>query len=227
MPEQPDDYGARLRELEQEILAVLDLVAIQLTRAVDAVTKQDLELATIVIEADQEVDRTYGVLHAAILELMAERGPRDSDLRMIASALQITRCIERIGDQCVNIAKLVPLAGTGALRDPVILATIGEMGTRAHAQIGQVKEALGARHASLAQAIAAADERLRQLDRRLFRRAVDIGDDTDVREWAMFMILAARALERIGGNTVEIGDHLAYIVTGRYKGDELHPASGR
>ena len=50
-----------------------------------------------------------------------------------------------------------------------------------------------------------------------FKRAVEIGDDLELREWGMFMILVARCLERVGDNTVEIAEQVVFVVTGLFR----------
>ena len=55
------------------------------------------------------------------------------------------------------------------------------------------------------------------MNRLIFRRAVEVGDDVDVREWAMFMVLVARCLERIGDNTVDIAEQVVFVVTGLFR----------
>jgi phosphate transport system protein len=47
-----------------------------------------------------------------------------------------------------------------------------------------------------------------------------------MREWAMFMILVARALERIGDNAVAIAEQTVFVVTGALGGfpDASRPA---
>jgi len=55
------------------------------------------------------------------------------------------------------------------------------------------------------------------LNRAIFNRAVDVGDDLEVREWAMFMILVARCIERIAGNTVDIAEQTVFVVTGLFR----------
>ena len=50
-----------------------------------------------------------------------------------------------------------------------------------------------------------------------FSRAVEIGTDADRREWAMSMMLVARAIERIGDNAVDIGEQVAFVVTGEFR----------
>jgi phosphate transport system protein len=38
-----------------------------------------------------------------------------------------------------------------------------------------------------------------------------------MREWAMFMILVARCLERVGDNTVDIAEQVVFVVTGLFR----------
>jgi phosphate transport system protein len=51
----------------------------------------------------------------------------------------------------------------------------------------------------------------------VFSRAVEVGTDSDRREWAMSMMLVARAIERIGDNAVDIGEQVAFVVTGQFR----------
>ena len=70
------------------------------------------------------------------------------------------------------------------------------------------------------------DDVVDNLNRECFRLALEIGDDADKREWAMTMLLAARAIERIGDNAVDIGEQVAFVVTGLFREfeDASHPA---
>ena len=61
------------------------------------------------------------------------------------------------------------------------------------------------------------DAEINRLNREIFRRAVEVGDDLEVREWAMFMILVARCLERVGDNTVDIAEQTVFVVTGLFR----------
>ncbi|MGP0034038.1 MAG: hypothetical protein ACLP4R_05605 [Solirubrobacteraceae bacterium] len=65
-----------------------------------------------------------------------------------------------------------------------------------------------------------------RLNREIFNRAVEVGDDLKVREWAMVMVLVARCLERIAGNTVDIAEQTVFVVTGLFRefAGELQPA---
>ena len=217
MQETRHQFREDLKTLEQQVLGGLDLVVSQLDRALEAVSYQDVELATIVIADDDRIDGRYLEVHQGILSLLARQAPVAGDLRIVAALLHVIRCIERMGDQCVNIAKLVPLSGYEAPKDKDILDAIERMGQLARSQVTQARDALGRRNVDLAQDLARQDEEINRLNRVIFRRAVEVGDELDMREWGMFMILVARCLERIGDNTVDIAEQVVFVVTGLFR----------
>jgi phosphate transport system protein len=122
-----------------------------------------------------------------------------------------------MGDQCVNIAKLVPLSGYESPKDKEILDSIERMGQLARSQVSQAKHAFATRNTALAQDLVRQDAEINRLNREIFKRAVEVGDDLDMREWAMFMILVARCLERVGDNTVDIAEQVVFVVTGLFR----------
>ena len=81
------------------------------------------------------------------------------------------------------------------------------------------------RDVGLAEDLARQDREINRLNREIFRTALEIGDDPDTREWAMHMILVARALERIGDNAVDVGEQVAFVVTGLFRefSDQSNP----
>src|SRR6201985_2071911 len=213
MQETRHAFREALKDLESQTLGGMDLVLQQLDRALEAVSYQDVELAGMVVADDDRIDGRYLEVHQGILSLLARQAPVAGDLRIVAALLHIIRCIERMGDQCVNIAKLVPLSGHEAPKDKDLLDAIERMGQLAHSQVSQAKDAFASRNVDLAQDLVRQDEGINRLHREIFRRAVEIGDDVELREWAMFMILVARCLERIGDNTVDIAEHTGFVVT--------------
>jgi phosphate transport system protein len=217
MQEVRHSYREALRDLENQALGGLDLVTQALDRALESVTYQDVELAGMVVADDDRIDGRYLEVHQGVLSLLARQAPVASDLRILAALLHIIRCVERMGDQCVNIAKLVPLSGYESPKDKDILDLIERMGRHARSQVSQAKEAFSSRNVELAQDLVRQDAEVNRLNRAIFRRAVEIGDDLDTREWAMFMILVARALERVGDNTVDVAEQVVFVVTGLFR----------
>ena len=217
MQETRHAFREALKDLERQTLGGMDLVLQQLDRALEALSYQDVELAGMVVADDDRIDGRYLEVHQGILSLLARQAPVAGDLRIVAALLHAIRCIERMGDQCVNIAKLVPLSGHEAPKDKDLLDAIERMGQLAHSQVSQAKDAFASRNVDLAQDLVRQDEEINRLNREIFRRAVEIGDDVELREWAMFMILVARCLERIGDNTVDIAEQTVFVVTGLFR----------
>ena len=122
-----------------------------------------------------------------------------------------------MGDQCVNIAKLVLLSGYEPPKDKHLLDTIERMGRVARSQVSEAKESFATRNVALAQDLVRLDGEIDRLNRETLNRAVEVGDDLEVREWAMFMVLVARCLERIAGNTVDIAEQTVFMVTGLFR----------
>jgi len=61
----------------------------------------------MVVADDDRIDGRYLEVHQGVLSLLARQAPVAGDLRIVAALLHIIRCVERMGDQCVNVAKLV------------------------------------------------------------------------------------------------------------------------
>jgi phosphate transport system protein len=218
-------FQDEMHKLEEQALSGLDLVAKALDRVREAVQQQDIELAEMVIADDDVIDGLYLQVHQGVLSLLALQAPVATDLRLVAAVLDVIKHIERMGDQCVNVAKMIPLAGHEPPRELDILKSIDRMAAQAKAQVLQAGQAFRLRDVKLAEDLVRQDDEIDRLNREIFRLALDAGDDADTREWAMTMMLMARALERVGDNAVDIGEQVAFVVTGLFREftDASHP----
>ncbi|MCW2970709.1 MAG: phoU [Solirubrobacterales bacterium] len=210
-------FQQQLRELEAHALGGLDLIVEQLDRVLEALDHQDVELAQMVIADDDRVDGRYLEVHQGILSLLALQAPVAGDLRLVAALLHTIKHIERMGDQCVNIAKMIPLSGHEPPVRQELLGALAKMGAFARSEVVQCNAAFAGRDVGLAEDLVRQDREINRLNREIFRLAIEIGDDADTREWAMHMTLVARALERIGDNAVDIGEQVAFVVTGLFR----------
>src|SRR5689334_25258457 len=121
-------FQEELRELELQALGGLDLVITTLDRTLEALEHQDIELASIVIHDDDRIDGRYLEVQQGILSLLALQAPVASDLRLVAALLHVIKHVERMGDQCVNIAKLIPIVGHEPPKDAAMMEQIATMG---------------------------------------------------------------------------------------------------
>lgn len=225
-PETRTQYQEDLDALEASALGGLDLVSTALGRTLEAVEHQDVELAQLVIADDDRIDGRYLEVHQALITLLATQSPVATDLRLISALLHVLKNVERMGDQCVNICKVIPLTGNEPPADEEMVRLILAMGKQTRTLISQSKRAFEDRNVEMARDLVRQDDVVDNLNRECFGLALEIGDDPDRREWAMTMLLAARAIERIGDNAVDIGEQVAFVVTGLFREfeDASHPS---
>src|SRR5215204_2400768 len=198
MPGVRTAYREELKALEDQTLEGIEMASSALDRTLEAVEHQDIELPALIVADDDRIDGRYLEVHQGILSLLARQAPVATDLRLVAALLHLIRHVERMGDQCVNICKLLPLEGNEPPRDDEMLAKILRMGRQVTAQIAQARLAFSHRDVGLAEDLVRQDDVVDKLNRQVFKDAIEVGTDHDTREWAMHMVLVARALERMG-----------------------------
>jgi phosphate transport system protein len=210
-------FQDELQRLEAAALGGLDMVVGQLDRVLESLEHRDIELAQFVIHDDDRLDGRYLEVHQGVLSLLALQAPVAGDLRLVAALLHIIKNMERMGDQCVNIAKLIPLAGYDPPVREEVLDRVLRMGRAARSETTQAKTCFANRDHQLAEDLVRQDREVNRLNREVFALAIEVGDDVDTREWAMHMVMIARALERVGDNAVDIGEQTAFVVTGLFR----------
>jgi phosphate transport system protein len=222
-------FKEELSSLEAHALSALDIVTVQIDRSLEALEHQDVELAEMIVADDDRIDGRFLEVHQGILSLLALQAPVAGDLRLVAALLHTIKHIERMGDQCVNVAKLIPITGWEPPVDDDLLSTILRMGRQARSEVVQCKRAFQERDVPLAEDLVRQDREINRANREVFRRAIDIGDDPDTREWAMTMVMVARAFERVGDNAVDIGEQVAFVVSGLFRefSDSSHLPGGK
>src|ERR1700739_843592 len=165
-------FQEQLRELEAHALGGLDLIIEQLDRVLEALRHQDVELAQMVIADDDRVDGRYLEVHQGILSLLALQAPVAGDLRLVAALLHTIKHIERMGDQCVNIAKLIPLSGYEPPVNEEVLEALAKMGALARSEVVQCRAAFATRDAELAADLVRQDREINRVNREIFRMAL-------------------------------------------------------
>ena len=216
-------------ELDQLVATVHEesaLVLRSLRGAVNALERGDVELADEVIGFDDEIDARYFSIERGIESLLARQTPVAGDLRLVLAMLHINLHLERMGDYCVTIAKLVKLA-EGLPGEPRMIEGLEGMGERCDEMIQVALTSFAERDVAGAESLVVLDELIDRTNRRIVERLLGHGDDPGRREWGLRMLLVSRCLERIGDHAVDIGEQTTYLVTGEFREftDASHPDS--
>jgi phosphate transport system protein len=211
-----ESFRQELKNLKMETLLVGRLIEMQTRDAVRALVTQDVDLATRVVDRDAEIDRRTRGVEEHSIEVIATQFPVARDLRLLYSLSYMTMHMERQGDLAVNIAKVA--RRTADYRGPQTLYDLFEaQGNLVYRVMESCLEALETSDVELAGKLSHLDEPIDSLYKQFLRELARLQDEETI-EWASQMVLAARHLERIADNAVDIGERVSYVVTGDWDG---------
>ncbi|MBP1901988.1 phosphate transport system protein [Halorubrum trapanicum] len=212
------EYRESLAALRSEVESMGTAVLDQLSRALDALERDDQKLAREVIDGDERINQRYLDLESDCIDLIALQQPVASDLRFVAASFKILTDLERIGDLATNLARYA-LAGRSDEIAEVQIQTIGETAR------GQVRAALDAYVDADSAACRAIAERDDELDascqnaseavvRELIAGESDRWEIERLLDDVSRLLLTIRDLERIGDHAVNIAARTLYMDDG-------------
>jgi phosphate transport system protein len=211
-----ESFHEALERIELELLSLGELASAQVQRAVDALVRHDDDLARQVIEGDDEVDDLYLGIDSGVLRLLALQSPVAADLRLISAILHSCLHLERVGDQAVNIAKLY-LVTRDQQASAVMVQQLEEMGSIVGSMLRTVMEAFAKRDLELCMRLPGMDDPVDRLNRATHLEALKLAGDAGGLDWGLHMNLAARALERVGDQAVDIAEQVSFLITGEFR----------
>lgn len=211
--------------MELRLLELGELAADAIHQAIEAIAQHDETVAERVIAGDDDIDRIYLELDQRTLSLLALQAPVAADLRLISVIIHSCLHLERIGDQAVNISKIF-LATRDKPPTPTIVQHVVEMGDIVVEMVRVAMDSLRRRDLELCLRLPKMDDPVDRLNRNMHFEVAKLADDPHTLDWGMHMNLVARALERVGDNAVDIGEQVAFLVSGEFREfeDASHPA---
>jgi phosphate transport system protein len=217
-------FQDELDQLEATLQEEGALVLRALRGAINSLEQRDEELADEVIAFDDDVDQRYVRIEEDIQLLLARQTPVATDLRLVLAILHVNLHLERMADYCVTIAKLsklVPEVDPG----PRFVEGFEEMGSRCEEMTRVALDSFGNRDLAAAESLVELDELIDRANRRVVQRILELGEDPEMREYGLRMVVVSRALERIGDHAVDIGEQTAYLLTAEFREftDASHP----
>jgi phosphate transport system protein len=207
-------FHKKLREIQDEVLAMGSMVGKGILRSIDALKNRDLELANKIIADDQKINNKRFEIEEKCIQLIATQQPMASDLRIIVAILNITTEIERIGDYAMGIARIVIMIGDEPPLKPLI--DIPRMAEQTVDMLRRGLDALINRNAEAAKKIAAEDDLVDDLYDQVFRELLTfMAEDPRTITRATRLIWVAHNLERAADRVTNICERVVFIVTGK------------
>jgi phosphate transport system protein len=207
-------FHKRLKEIQDDILAMGSMASKAIIRSVEALKKRDLDQAHQVIDDEQKMNDKRFEIEEKCIELIATQQPMASDLRIIIAILNITTEIERIGDYAVGIARIVVMIGNEPPLKPLV--DIPRMAEKTSDMLRRSLTAFISRDAEAAKNIIAEDDLVDQLYDQVFRELlVFMAEDPRTVTRATRLIWVAHNLERAADRATNICERVVFVVTGK------------
>jgi phosphate transport system protein len=207
-------YHKKLREIQDEVLVMGNMVEKANSRALEALLDRDITKARAVIADDININNKRFSIEQECVQLIATQQPMAGDLRIIISILAIITEIERIGDHAEGIARIVVMIGDEPPLKPLI--DIPRMSAKVNDMLRRSLDALINRDASAARKLAAEDDEVDQLYDQVFRELLTfMAEDPKTITRATRLIWVAHNLERSADRVTNICERVVYIVTGK------------
>jgi phosphate transport system protein len=207
-------FHKRLREIQDDILAMGSMVSKSILRSIDSLKNRDLELAHQIILDDKKVNQKRFEIEEKCIELIATQQPMASDLRIILAVLNIISEVERIGDYAEGIAKIAIMIGDEPPLKPLI-----DIPRMAEQTVGMLRRSLDAfvnRDAEAAKKISAEDDIIDHLYDQVFRELLTfMAEDPKTITRATRLIWVAHNLERSADRVTNICERVVFVVTGK------------
>jgi phosphate transport system protein len=209
-----DILDRKLRHLFDEILILDSMVEQATAEAVAALQTRDLKRARRVYDNDNAINaRRYALENDLMITIATQQPIMATDLRTLASMLEVVGELERIGDYAKGIAKVCLLIGDQPhLKLPPEVVVMGELvGRMLHRAAG----AFVSHDVQEAQIIPAEDDRVDALYNQVYRKLVDmmVHDPTSI-DHANYLMWAAHNLERMADRVTNICERTLYVATG-------------
>jgi phosphate transport system protein len=210
------NFAEELQAAELSLLAEGEMVGHQLALIIRALEGRDAAAARAVIADDDGVDGVYLGIDSRILNLIALQAPVAGDLRLVSAISHCNLHLERMGDLCVNIAKFVLNDHPYPTESPMV-RRLREMGDRAGEMLDLGLAAIKERSVETAELLPTKDDAIDRLNRGMLDDLEQYAGDRTSFEWATNLVLVARYLERFGDHVVDIGEQVAFLVTGTFR----------
>ena len=207
-------FHKKLREIQDDVLAMGSMVEKATSRSIEALKERDVEKAREIIADDLKINRKRFNIEEKCVQLIATQQPMASDLRTIIGVLNIITEIERIGDHAEGIAKIVVMIGDEPLLKPLI--DIPRMAEKVNDMLHRSLDALINRDADAAKQIVSEDDDVDNLYDQVFRELLTfMAEDPKTITRATRLIWVAHNLERSADRVTNICERVVYMVTGK------------
>ncbi len=204
----------RLSMLQDDVVALGNMVEKSIVRALDSLQRRDLQAAEEVVKEDDYIDSKRFEIEEQCIDLIATQQPMAGDLRILVTILHIAVELERMGDYAEGIAKITLMIGEEPLLKPLV--DIPRMSEKAIQMLHRSLEAFVNRDTVAAIQVCNQDDEVDELYDQVYRELLGLMiEDPSTIQRATYLLWVSHDLERIADRATNIAERVVYLVTGK------------
>ncbi|WP_044640867.1 phosphate signaling complex protein PhoU [Risungbinella massiliensis] len=210
-------FDTSLQEIKRLLLQMARMVEISIHQGVQSLQTGNVDLAKKVIQEDIQINEMEDLIDDKVMILIATQQPVARDLRLLIAAIRLANDLERMADLAEDIAEItLELHENNLVIQPQI-PEIDKMAEQTQAMVHDGINSYVDGNIMLAKSLAVADDKVDDLYEKVFREMMQRMKDDNQKEVALKICFVARFLERIADHTVNLGESVVFIETGKQR----------
>lgn len=207
-------FESQLEQLNEEMIDMGSLCEETIQCIAETIYSGDMSNLDRVYRIEKDIDKQEREIENVCLKLLLEQQPVARDFRQISATLKMITDMERIGDQCEDIAGIVRfLEG----RHHVLYDKIGAMATSSSKMVTDAIDAFVKKDVAKATAVQKEDDVIDSQFTEIRDALInEIHQAPDEAEVALDILMIAKYFERIGDHAQNIGEWVVYAITGEH-----------
>ncbi|MBC8506882.1 MAG: phosphate signaling complex protein PhoU [Anaerolineales bacterium] len=206
----------KIQGLLDDVLTLGSMVEEAILDSVRALKKRDQELAKKIYEGDKKINKRRYKIERSTVTVIATQQPMASDLRILASIIEVAGEIERMGDYAKGIALITSRLGDEPPVKPLI-----DIPKMADLTADMLHRALGAfveADVDTALEIPSEDDQVDHLYNQVYRELLTcMMANPETIDGATLLLWVAHNLERVADRVTNICERTRYVATGKLK----------
>jgi len=208
-------FDTELEDLREKVLLMGGKVENQLNKAIQALTKADVELSDTVVEEDNSVNSLELEIDENLSSIIARRQPIAIDLRTLLAISKITTDLERIGDEASKVARMTKLIYKSEHLQFPKVTIVKSIGNLASDMLQKSLDSFARLDVKTSFSVLESDYEVNEQFQLIIRKLITfVLEDPRTISAALELLTIAKAFERIGDHSKNISEHVVYLVKG-------------
>ncbi|PKL01134.1 MAG: phosphate transport system regulatory protein PhoU [Tenericutes bacterium HGW-Tenericutes-1] len=213
-------FEKELEDLKIDLIKMGDEVISNIKDGLKSFLTMDGELAQATIKKDKIVNDYEIIIEKKCLQIILKEQPVAKDLRLITAVLKMITDLERIGDHAADISKM-----TIFMQENTKPYTVKQMALMTEASQKMIKKALDSfvtRNLELAYEVINDDDEVDEYFLQVKKIVAQAIRNNEIdADYALYLMMVAKYLERISDHAVNIGEWVVFSILGEHKHDVI------